>query len=76
MKDNMRNDDYDGYIRLKVTPSDLLDLGISININDHINIQTDSAGSQESTGILLDNWSPSLNRADRMTTNFWNNIDL
>lgn len=75
LQDRKRDDDYDGYIRFKVTPSDLLDLGISLNINDHFNRQGDNTNTEDFVNLLIDNWDHSLEKAKQMVNNFWNNLN-
>jgi hypothetical protein len=64
-----RPDERSGYIRVTVQPSNRINFGISVEINDHYELSSDSkTGSNTDMviGILAEHWNESRERAHRI----------
>lgn len=66
-----RPDSYSGYIGVKVQPSNRVDLGIYIEVNDHYQLTSDSntpAGKSDVFTILSEDWQDSMKRGVDIAT--------
>ncbi|MBC8236299.1 hypothetical protein H8E77_42670 [bacterium] len=58
-----RTDDFDGYFQVRVEPSSRIQYGVFVAVNDHYQFVEPSAGSNEISGILTEQWSESMERS-------------
>ena len=77
MKDEPRKDGYDGYKRIKLSQSNLIDKnGVYININDHFEVNKDSVGVDDILQILNSNWEKSLSKSESVANKLWKNLGI
>lgn len=78
MKEEPRQDKFEGLYRIRVAPSDKLKkFGVSININDHYTINNNERlGTKDLLGIVSEEWSGSKKRALNNTDQLWKNLNF
>lgn len=67
----LRQDKRDGYIRVKVQPSDRVKFGVYVEVNDHYELRSDREAptrTPEAITILGENWSNAADRASKIAT--------
>lgn len=66
MEEGVRPDNYNGYIRVTIEPSDRIRPGVFFQVNDHFQVKDPDTnlGAAEIFNILLDAWSESIRRSD------------
>lgn len=73
-----RKDGLKGQYRIRITPSKPnIANGVSISINDHLDLENDQAGiNMEIVKKLEENWSESINRANKTVLNILQKTNL
>jgi len=73
-----RADNNDGHYKIRIAPSErIATFGVSININDHFNVdENKKVGSEGIITLLTDNWSGSISNASSKTQKLWKNLKL
>jgi hypothetical protein len=68
-EEGQRPDEQTGFIRVKVEPSNLVQPGVYIQINDHYqwDVPDGETAVDQVLKLLKDGWSTSLSRADAFT---------
>lgn len=63
--EGVRPDEYMGYIRVQTEPSNRIDSGVFISVNDHYQVKDpeSSKGCNEMLGILRSHWDQSIERS-------------
>lgn len=71
-----RKDGLNGHIRVKIQPSNQVNKGVLININDHYSIKEEENGRNgEIVKILQENWNKSYNLANDIPESIWKKIN-
>lgn len=67
--EGMRPDEHGGYVRIKVEPSNLVQPGVYIQVNDHFHwdVATGESALEEALAVLKNEWMESIDRADMFT---------
>lgn len=72
-----RNDEFQGSLRVILSPSEKLDkFGFKINVNDHYENTSTSPNGEDLIKILSNRWNKSYKQSQEMTENLWHNLDL